>query len=255
MSGFAAIALTMAFAVSPAQAAKCDGPSVLALVDTTTAYDDRDREQIMPAIDAMAISLAPESRLVIRTVRDAPSASRLLLDACVPPAAGFDRSPGGIWRWLISDPSAARSAGAAFRTATRDALLPELHQRGDAPGTALVATLAEFAGEFDRLQAVWLFTDLLDSVETSVEALISQPDALREASDAALALAGIDVHVAGVGRFHDDDRRTLTSREYGILIDSWTAFIRRAGGEFHLADSRDRAPTSADDESAATRAH
>ena len=255
MSGVAAIALMTVLAIGPAHAAKCDGPSVLALIDTTTAYDDRDREQIMPAIDAMATSLAPESRLVIRSVRDAPSASRLLLDACAPPAAGFDWSPGGIWRWLISNPSAARSADTALRTAIRDVLLPELHQRGDAPGTALVATLAEFAGDFDRLQAAWLFTDLLDSVETSAEALISEPDALREAGDAALAFTGVDVHVAGIGRFHDDDRRTLTSREYGILIDSWTAFIRRAGGEFHLADSRDRAPTSADDESAATRTH
>ncbi|MEM7043101.1 MAG: hypothetical protein AAF543_09855 [Pseudomonadota bacterium] len=254
MSGFAAIALTI-FAIGPAHAAECDGPSILGLIDTTTAYDDRDREQIMPAIDAMAISLAPESRLVIRTVRDAPSASRLLLDACAPPSAGIDWSPSGIWRWLIGDPSAARSADAAFRTAIRDALLPELHQRGDARGTALVATLAEFGGDFDRLDAVWLFTDLLDSVESSAEALISQPDALLETGDAALALARVDVHVAGVGRFHDDDRRPLTSSEYGILIDSWTAFIRRAGGELHIADSYDRAPTSAGDESRATRTH
>jgi hypothetical protein len=70
--------------VDTARAADCPGPSVLAFVDTTTAYYDQDRELIMPAIDDMVRSLAPGSRLIIRTVRDALSSSRLLLDICTP---------------------------------------------------------------------------------------------------------------------------------------------------------------------------
>ena len=220
----------------PAHATGCEGPAVVALIDTTTAYDDQDREQIMPAIDDMVRSLAPGDRLVIRTVRDAPSASRLLLDDCVPSTVVFTWSLDGVWTWLTSNPSITRTARADFRTAVRDALLPELRQHGDAPATALVDTLAYVAVEIDRLRSVWLFSDLLESVAVPTDVLLSRSDGLIQSSGSAPALAGVDVHVAGIGRFHDQHRRPLTSREYGFLIGSWTAFVRNAGGELHVAD-------------------
>lgn len=220
----------------PAHAADCDGPSVLALIDTTTVYDDEDREQIMPAIDEMVRSLAPGSQLVIRTLRDAPSSSRLLLDSCVPAAVIFAWSLDGIWTWLTSHPSASRKAQADFRTAIRDALLPQLRQHGDAPATALIGTIAHVTAEIDRLRSVWLFSDLLESVAVPTEILLSRSDGLIQSGGSAPALAGVDVHVAGIGRFHDRHRRPLTSRERGFLNGSWTAFVRNAGGELHVAN-------------------
>ncbi len=222
-------------AVDTARAADCAGPSVLAFVDTTTAYDDRDRELIMPAIDDMVRSLVPGSRLIIRTVRNAPSSSRLLLDLCTPAPPAFTWTMTDVWRWLTSNPMAARTAEADFHAAIRDALLPELRQQGDAPGTALVDTLAHFAGNVDRLHAVWLFTDLLESVKTPTEALLSRSDSLNQIVEPKPALAGVAVHVAGVGRFHDRVRRRLTSKEYGTLIDSWASFVRQSGGELHVS--------------------
>ncbi len=220
----------------PAHAADCGGPSVLALIDTTTAYDDQDREQIMPAIEDMVRSLAPGSRLVIRTVRDAPSSSRLLLDDCAPAAAVFTWNLDGIWTFLTSHPSASRKARAGFRTSVRDAIRLELRQHADAPATALVDTLAHVTAGLDRLRSIWLFSDLLESVVMPTETLLSRSDSLIQSGAPVPALADIAVHIAGIGRFHDRHRRPLTSREYGFLIGSWTAFVRNAGGELHVAD-------------------
>lgn len=220
---------------NPAYADDCDGPSVLAFVDTTTAYDDQDRDLIMPAIDDMVRSLAPGSRLIIRTVRDAPASSRYLLDICTPPTSAFEWTMSGVWRWLISNPMAARAAEADFHAAIREALLPELRERGEAAGTALMDTLAHFASETEQLSAMWLFTDLLESVAVPTEVLLSRSDSLIRTLEPQQALAGVDVHVAGVGRFHDERRRPLTSKEYGALIDSWASFVRQSGGDLHIA--------------------
>jgi len=225
------IAALNVMAADVAHAADCPGSLVLAFVDTTTAYDEQDRELIMPAIDNMVGSMVPGSRLIIRTVRDAPSSSRLLLDICTPVPPAFTGTMTDVWRWLTSTPMDTRTAEADFHAAIRDALLPELRQQGDAEGTALVDTLAYFAGAVGQLQAVWLFTDLLESVKTPTEALLSRSDSLRPTP----ALAGVAVHVAGVGRFHDQSRRPLTSKEFGFLIDSWASFVRQSGGELHIS--------------------
>ncbi|MEZ5933232.1 MAG: hypothetical protein R3F54_15025 [Alphaproteobacteria bacterium] len=227
--------ITLATA-QPTYADTCDGPSVLAFVDTTTAYDDRDREQIMPAIDDMVKSLAPGSRLIIRTVRDAPASSRLLLDICTPAATTFAWTVRDVWQWLISNPMDARTAVADFHAAIRDALLPELRQRSDAPSTALVDTLAHFADEAEQLSAIWLFTDLLDSVAVPTDVLLSRSDSLTQISDRPPKITGVDVYVAGAGRFHDQKRRPLTPKEYGALIDSWAGFVRQSGGELHIVE-------------------
>ena len=77
----------------PGLAAPCEGKTVLALIDTTTAYDDVDRAGIKPAIERMAVSLKPGQRLLVRTVRDATDTSRLLFDGCVPPGWEMSWSP------------------------------------------------------------------------------------------------------------------------------------------------------------------
>ncbi|MGI9435979.1 MAG: hypothetical protein ACR2Q4_14325 [Geminicoccaceae bacterium] len=46
-----------------ANAADCDAGTVLAFIDTTTTFDDVDRQIIMPAIEVMATSLKPNQRM------------------------------------------------------------------------------------------------------------------------------------------------------------------------------------------------
>ncbi|NJO38393.1 MAG: hypothetical protein HC871_13305 [Rhizobiales bacterium] len=219
----------------PAEAtATCDRPAVLALIDTTTAYDDQDRGQIMPAIDRMARSLVPGDRMIIRTVRDSPSSSRLLLDACMPATATFDWTLHGLWQWLWREPAADRTAIMKFRSGLRAAMLPPLRSKGDAPVTALVDTLARAVGGAENIKAVWLFTDLLESVAVSPGALLGDSGSLARATAAIPGLQGLDVHVAGIGRFHDRERRALSPRELGSVIDTWTALIQASGGRLHV---------------------
>ena len=96
--------------------------------------------------------------------------------------------------------------------------------------------LTHASGEIDRLRSVWLFSDLLKSVAAPTEILLSHSEGLIQSGESTLALAGIDVHVAGIGRFHDRHRRPLTSREYGFLIGCWTAFVCNSRGELHVTD-------------------
>ncbi|MDH3661360.1 MAG: hypothetical protein OEU92_15250, partial [Alphaproteobacteria bacterium] len=221
-------------AVADVKAAACSGPTVLALVDTTTAYDDQDRAAIMPAVEVMVSSLPAKSRLTIRTVRDAASSSRLLFDACTPVDGHMTWNLAGLWRWLINDPATLRIERVRFIDGIRDVLIPEFHGQGDAERTALIDTLAHHAGEVDRLSAIWLFTDLLESVALPMDALLSSSASLHDGGQSLPPLSGVDVHVAGIGRFHDRARRPLSQRELGALIGAWTDVIQAAGGTLHL---------------------
>ena len=221
----------------PSAAMPCDGPTVLALVDITTAYDDVDRRQIMPAIEHMAQSLEAGQRLTMRTVRDTANASRLLFDDCTPvsdPEVSW--SVGGIWSWLTANPSDKRAESEAFFTGVRDALLPLLQSHGEASRTALIGTLARLVDSTDRLHAIWLFSDLLESSMIDADALLNgKSDVLLQAKDdVVMALGDVDIHVAGFGRFHDQGRRELTENEQASLLDNWTTLIQRSGGRLHI---------------------
>lgn len=221
----------------PRAAMPCDGPTVLALVDTSTAYDDVDRRQIVPAIERMAQSLEGGQRLTIRTVRDTPDASRLLFDDCVPASdPEVPWSIDGIWRWLSANPSDGRAEREVFFANIRDALVPVLQSHGEASRTALIGTLAPLADGTDRLYAIWLFSDLLESSIIDADALLNGKSGvlLRAEDDVAMSLDGVDIHVAGFGRFHDQGRRELTENEQASLLDNWTMLVQRSGGRLHI---------------------
>ena len=79
-------AIAIAVAISPArpvEAADCDGPVVLALIDTTTAYDDVDRALIMPAThgDIFAARTASSPSKPARCPRGEPAPTRCLRTA------------------------------------------------------------------------------------------------------------------------------------------------------------------------------
>jgi len=108
----------------PGHAAICEGETVLALIDTTTAYDDVDRASIVPAIERMASSLKSGQQLLVRTIRDSPDSSRLLFSGCVPPEWEVSWSLAGIWAWLTTNPNVLRADREAFFADMRGALLP-----------------------------------------------------------------------------------------------------------------------------------
>lgn len=215
----------------PSQAAACEGAVHLALIDTTTAYDDQDRRVIKPAIEEMVRAIPGGARLIIKTVRHTPESSRLLLDTCRPSAKVFDWTFPGALEWLLTNPADTRRADNAFLVSVRDALLPQLKDHGETDGTALIATLAEAVSTTQELRSIWLFSDLLESVAIAPGDLLSDPASLIESDQKLPVLQDVDVHVAGAGRFHDPSRRALSSKEYASLIDSWAAFIRQSGGE------------------------
>ena len=226
--------LSLLATIEQANAVDCEGAQVLAFVDTTTAYDDQDRTMIMPVVEEMVGAAKPGSRLTVRTVRDSASSSRLLFDDCVPRETRADWSLSGIWQWLWTNPNDVRLARAKFNIEIRNALVPELQGIGDAQKTALIDTLAHYASQSARLDSIWLYTDLLESAVIPTSELISMPGSLAEAGRSLPRLLDVPVHVAGTGRFHDQSRRRLTPREFGVLTDSWTALIQASGGELHI---------------------
>ena len=241
VGAMAAIAIAAATSgVRPGEAADCERQAVLALIDTTTAYDDVDRAVIMPAIERMAASLQPGQRLVLRTVRDAPEASRLLLDVCVPPTPEMSWTIAGLWSWLTTNPSTMVAERETFFADVRDALLPQLRSHGEASRTALVDTLGQWADDTEGVATIWLFSDLLESVVVSADDLLQgETDVLNRFRGRLAALDQIDVHVAGFGRFHDPGRRPLSADERASLIDNWARFFQQSGGRLHVAQASD----------------
>ena len=241
-----------------AHADSCDGGTVLAFIDTTTAYDDVDRDQIVPAIEDMASSLIPHQRVIIRTVRDAPGASRLLFDACMAANPRFHWSFYGLWNWLTTSKDELQSERHAFFADMKASLLPILDQHGSASKTALIETLDQFLVGVEQPAAIWLFTDLLESSVVSPDRLLDgNSQDLLKAAQQFPRLVGTPVHIAGVGRWHDVDRRPLDAAELSSLIDSWVTFINMVGGELHLVDvgrSRDHHQRQRFSESATARA-
>ena len=233
VAAFAAGLLTSPF--EPAGATTCDGTTVLALADTTTAYDGIDRQIIMPAIERMARSLQPQQRLVMRTVRDAPDASRLLLDACVPSEPKLTWSIAGAWTWLTTNAHEGHAQQDAFFAKVRDALLPQLQTGGGTSRTALIGTIERLTADADDLDAIWLFSDLLESsVIVANDLLVGDSGALLRHAGGVPALRDVDVHVAGLGRLHSRSRRPLTAQEQASLIDNWTLFVQQSGGRLHI---------------------
>ncbi len=235
-----AVALTLAVGLvlpGNAEAGTCDGTTVAAFVDSTTAYDDEDRAAIMPAIERMAASLLPDQQLVILTVRDRAESSRILFDQCVPETDDIAWSLQGLLNWLLSSPAEARVERVAFFDDVKRVLVPELQATSAASKTALVETLhygVQVVGE-GSLDAIWIFSDLLESAAVPTSALLTDGASLESAVASTFPhLDGAEVHVAGIGRFHDASRRPLDSIELGTLIDSWSGLIGSVGGHLHV---------------------
>ncbi len=229
-----AIALPFLILISSPEeghASSCSGNTIAVLFDATTAYDETDRGAIVPALEKMAAQLQAGQRLIVHTVSDNPQSSYVLFDDCLPGDQGFSWSATGIWSWLTSSPSQASREKEVFYEDLRASVLPRLY--GDLPSkkTALVETLVQVITATSDLGAIWLLTDLLETSVVDAETLISGPDdVLLRASPYQPQLDGVEVHVAGVGRFHDRNRRHLTSSERHSLIGTWRHFITTYGG-------------------------
>lgn len=106
MKNFALLLLALAFALlasSPAGAydvskfCRPDADQVIILVDVTTAFDERSKEQFQRGISAIVSALSPGEQLRIVTIEDSYAASKPLYGGCVP------YCPSGFFDWFFSD--------------------------------------------------------------------------------------------------------------------------------------------------------
>ena len=235
-----AIALPFLILVSSPEeghASSCPGDTIAVLLDATTVYDETDRHLIMLALENMAAQLRAGQRLVVHTVSDDPQSSYVLFDDCLPGDQDLSWSATGIWTWLTSGPNQTSSEKKAFYEDLRASVLPRLYGDLASKKTALVGTLVDVAATTDGLSVIWLLTDLLETAVVDAEILLNGPqDALFQASHQRPKLQDIHVNVAGIGRFHDRDRRDLTSKERMALTSAWRYFINACGGRFQVFD-------------------
>jgi hypothetical protein len=181
----------------------------------------------------MAASLEADQRLLVRTVSDSAASSRPLFDACVPAEHRVEWSVSGIWTWLTASPAAFRTARQTFQSHIRDAVLPLLRGSVSSSQTGLIETILLVSKTTDRFASLWLFSDMLESAKVDAEALLAgQSTTLIDALPQVPKLDGVIVHVAGIGRFHDQYRRGLTPKEEDALREAWQMFISHAGGRF-----------------------
>ena len=76
----------------------CDagGTNLLFIIDTTTAYDDKDKELLVRAVGEMFEILHGGERIVIRTITDTFATSQRVIERCIPRCA----SQGMLDKWF-----------------------------------------------------------------------------------------------------------------------------------------------------------
>jgi len=211
---------------------KSDGRIALFLVDTTTPYDQTDKDLIVKATDKILASLAGGEKVIVRTITDSVTRSEQLVERCIPVCAAE-----GLSRLFLCNDGAIRTD----RESVYEDIVGSLRQRlskfeerrhSDILRTVLLAA-QEDAVNGHKL-SLYIYSDLIENSEylpgrkffsTHVPQLVTmlQKDKLIP------PLKDAEVHIAGVGRGGTKERRPLTVAEQRKVTEFWNAYFKLSG--------------------------
>ena len=216
-------------------AAYCEatGANLVFVIDTTTAYDDKDKELLVGAMLAMFEILRGGDRMLVRTITDTFSTSHRVVERCIPHCAArgmFDKlfscSEGLI---LAETKKAKRDIVAALR-AHLVAVRPR--NRSD-----IARTLSSIAREDARGRTrniFYIFSDMIENSDhVSGRAFFSVENKRllthMKKFDLVARLKGAEVHVFGFGRDGTEARLPLQIAAQQKLSDFWRTYFKAAG--------------------------
>ena len=234
--------------LSPAQAAPkyCDTErdNVVIYIDTTTPYDEIDKQALVDGVSRIFESLEGGERFSVRTIADSFPTSRSLIDACVP----FCKS-NGFFEDLLNA-SCTEGVMLNDRKHLSNEVVRQLESLlrdfVELPYSEIVRTVALSSQTEWRSQQrnrLYLFTDLIEN-----SAYLPGKDFFSVKNDKLLGrlkddglippLSGADVRVFGVGRGgNPGDRHPLDQNLLGKLTDFWTRYFDAAGASLSIQQS------------------
>lgn len=213
----------------------CDsgGTNLLFVIDTTTPYDDKDKELLIRAVGQMFEILHGGERLVIRTITDSFSTSDRVVERCIPrcKATGwFDELINCNQGLIVNETKKAKhDIVEAFR-AHLSTVTPRT--RSD-----IARSLANISREDARPggpNLIYIFSDMIensDHVPGRQFFAVENKRLLAHMRKYGLvaSLKGAEVHVFGFGRDGTDARNPLQIGTQQKLQEFWRAYFKAAG--------------------------
>ena len=231
---FAALAVSSAGTASAADYCSKDGQRILLYVDRTTTYDEPDVENFVSGVEVIFSSLKIGDELIVHTIEDSYAQSQQIFKGCYPgcPDNGFLDN-------LISGCSSvrARADKNSFQVRLVQGVKALLREKASSSHSSIADTIIEIFRSYSRESSVSKVYVLSDLIENSVS--LPWPQAINRTTSSAvqktlgnlpaLDMQGAKVIIFGFGRFHNKDRRTLSSNERRKLIAYWEALFERSG--------------------------
>jgi hypothetical protein len=223
----------------------CDpnGANLILFLDVTTPYDEIDKTALIDGIGRILAHLTGGERITIRTIEDAFSRSRRLLDTCFPYCP-----PGGIFDDLFStctEGVVINEKKRMMRTfvVTLTGLLDSAREldQSEIIRTLTLSLREEYRR--DRPNRVFVYSDMIEN-----STYLSGMDFFR-AKDGPLieqlerdglvpSIWEAEVHIFGIGRTGiTGDRSALPQERLNRLTSFWTKYFAAGGATVRLTQN------------------
>lgn len=220
-----------------------EAANILLFFDVTTPYDDIDKAALIDGVSRIFDSLKGGERIAIRTIEDAFSSSRRLLDACVPYCP-----PGGLFGDLFSSCTGGvviNERKVLARTVV-ERLSELLDSARELDHSEIIRTLSNALaeeGRDGRDNRIFVFSDMIENSQyLSGKDFFGAKDGAiieRLEHDGLLPKAWqAEVHVFGVGRTGTPGNRTVLPQEkLQKLTAFWTKYFAAGGATLHMSQN------------------
>ena len=225
----------VAAAQPKANNAYCDaaGANLVFVIDTTTSYDDKDRQLLVRAVGEMFEILRGGERIAIRTITDTFATSARVVERCLPHCA----SQGMLDKWFNCNEGLIVSETKKAKRDIVEALRAHLAAASPRARSDIARTLASIAREDARAggeNILYIFSDMIENSDHVPGRLFFSTENKRliahmKKYGLVASLKGADVHVFGFGRDGTEARNPLHIGTQQKLLEFWRVYFKAAG--------------------------
>lgn len=223
----------------------CDdaAPNIVLFFDVTTPYDDIDKSALIDGVSRIFDSLKGGERIAMRTIEDAFSSSRRLLDACVPYCP-----PAGLLGDLFSNCTAGiviNEKKLLARTVV-ERLSSLLESATELEHSEIIRTLTAALAEESRDgrdNRIFIYSDMIENSQylSGKDFFAAKEGAIVDRLEHDGLLPKVwqaDVHVFGMGRAGIPGSRTVLNQDkLQKLTTFWTKYFAAGGATVHMSQN------------------
>lgn len=210
---------------------KPEGKVSLFLVDRTTQFDAIDEGDIIQGLQRIYDQVGSGDRLIVHELGDPNQTVRPIFDACRPVCGN------SFLDAFTCDTGSAKRADRSYTEKVVDRFRKLIRSREEHAASELLEGITLLTEEYRPLglSKVYIFSDLLENSKVfGAEKLLDagQTTSLLDLASRAgftPSLKGVVVRAFGIGRWHGQDRRSLSLHERRALVQFWSAWFKSGG--------------------------